>query len=706
MNTKSVLKMKSAWIFIIGVVLIVFIFEFNDYTRSYYIRNNKIQKSFNNIKNNELILNYNVLVTSLYMYKNNDLVIESIDRLNRSIDTLLQNKYFRINYQYVYKELLDYKKLIDNKVDLIYEFQTLNSALKNSTMYLASLLNDLPKLNIYKIKQGINAKYFESNIKYSQKIIEVVSNIFLAKNSFDEDFIKNLDIDFFKNYHPQDSELKKFNEVFLAHLRIYKNFFPKFIFTLKNITDTKTLKLLDEIYLNYFNIMNSKLVIIKWVSYALIGFIIIVEIIIFFLLNRLEKEYISLQRVNNELRLSYITDKLTGLYNRNKFDDDVKLFKKPVLFLINIDRFKHINDYYGSKTGDKVLKNVAKILLSIIPDKLNANLYRLGADDFGILYELDNYPNIQILARKIVEYFEKNELEIDNIKLNISVSIGISTKEPLLENADIALKHIKKSFRKKIMLYEENMNVRDEIKQNIEKSKILYHAIQENRIEPYFQPIVNTYTTKIIKYEVLARLIHPNGVVESIFPYLQIAKDNKLYGEITKIILKKTYNRVIKKEIDFNINISIEDILDSSIIKEMYHLYLKNKSLAKRTTFEILESEAVDDYNEISKFLERVKYYGASIAIDDFGSGYSNFEHLINLNVDFIKIDGSLIKQLPTNPDAYKIVKVINDFAKEINIKTVAEFVADEKIYEMVKKLGIDYSQGFYFYEPRPTCLT
>jgi len=706
MNTKSILKMKFVWIVIIGIVIIIFIYGFNDYTRSYYIKNNEIQKSFNFIKNDELLLNYNILVTSLYMYKNNDILIKSMDRLNKSINVLLKNRYFKINYPYIYKRLLNYKELIDKKFALVYEFQTVNSALKNSTMYLASLLNDLPKINEYKIKHAINTGNLENNIKFSQKIIEVVSNIFLAKNSFDEDFIKNLDIEFFKNYNAKGGEIKKFNKVLLAHLIIYKKYFPELVFLLKNITDTKTLKLLDEIYKQYFNIMNGKLVIIKWVSYMLIAFVVIVEIIIFFLLNRLEKEYLSLQRVNNKLRLSYITDKLTGLYNRNKFDSDIKRLKKPVVLLINIDRFKHINNCYGTKTGDKVLKKVADVLKLIVPGNIKANIYRLGADDFGILYEFDNFSNVKILAKKIVEYFEKNELEINNIKLNISVSIGISMKEPLLENADIALKEAKKSFRKKIMVYEENMNVRDEIKQNIEKSNILYQAIKENRIEPYFQPIVDTQTREIVKYEVLARLIHKDGSVESIFPYLQIAKDNKMYADITKIIMKKTYEKVAKREIEFNINVSIEDILDVSIIKEMYHLYFKNRQLAKRAMFEILESEAIIDYNEISRFVNEVKKHGSSVAIDDFGSGYSNFEHLINLNVDFIKIDGTLIKQLPVNPNAYKIVKVINDFAKEINIKTVAEFVADEKIYETVKKLGIDYCQGYYFYEPKPNCIT
>ncbi len=691
---------RTFWIFLIGLILIVFIFEFNSYTRSYYIKNNEIQHSFNKIKNNELLLNYNVLITSLYMYNNNDILIESVDTLKRSIDELLKNEYFKKNYQTVYNKLLDYKKLIDNKEEMVYKFQTLNSALKNSTMYLASLLNELP-IMIYK-KNDVN---LNEKIIYSKKVIEVVSNVFLSKNSLDKDFMAKLDTRFFERYKTNDPEIQKFNEVFLAHLNIYKNNFPKLIINLKNVTNSKTIKLLDSIYDTYFKLMNSKLSIIKWVSYSLIVFVVFVEFVIFFLLNRLEKKYILLQKVNNELKLSYITDKLTGLYNRNKFDDDVKIMQKPVLILVNIDKFKHINDYYGSKTGDIVLKKTAHVISTLIPE-IDASLYRLGADDFGILYEYENYPDAYKLAKKIVDYFDSSEMEIENLKIKISVSIGISYKKPLLENADIALKHIKKSFRKKIMVYKENMDAKKEIKQNIEKSKILYKAIAENRIEPYFQPIVDTKTTKIIKYEVLARLIHPNGMVESIFPYLQIAKDNKMYADITKIIMNKTYNKLIKKEMDFSLNISVEDMLDTGIVKEMYKLYLKNGNLAKRVTFEILESEAVKDYNAISKFLERIKYYGAKIAIDDFGSGYSNFEHLLNLKVDYIKIDGTLIKQLPYNQDACKIVKIINEFADEINIKTIAEFVADEKIYEMVKKLDIDYCQGFYFYEPRPNYFT
>jgi len=705
MKLSNLKKIRTFWIIILASTLIVVIFEFNDYTRSYYIQNNKIQKSFNSIKNNELLLNYNVLVTSLYMYNNNDILIDSIDRLNRSVDELLTNSYFKENYSYIYREMENYKKLIDEKVSVVYQFQTLNSSLKNSTMYLASLLNRLPEISIVKITDRFDKNKFKNNILYFQKVIEVVSSIFLAKNTFDKDFIKKLDVEFFKNYKTNDGDIKKFNKIFTAHLDIYKRYFPELLHKLKFITDKKTLNLLNKAYEEYFEIMNDKLKVIKWVTYATAAFIFMATIVILLLLEKVDRDYKLLQDANRELEKTYITDELTKLYNRNKFDKDVKECKNPVLILVNIDRFKHINDYYGSKIGDEVLKFTADVIKNLIPN-IHANIYRLGADDFGILYEYSEYPNMKTLARKIVEYFEKNEVEIENIKLNISVSVGISTIRPLLETADIALKYIKKSYRNKIMVYKENMSAEKEIKLNIQKSNILYQAIKENRIEPYFQPIVDTNTKEIAKYEVLARLVHKDGSVESIYPYLQIAKDNKLYGEITKTIMKKTYEKVITNEVDFNINISVEDILDRQIIKEMFHLYLKNRSLAKRTTFEILESEAVKDYNEIIKFLQRVKQYGANIAIDDFGSGYSNFEHLINLNIDYIKIDGSLISQLGENINAYKVVKVITEFAKEMEILTVAEFVKNETIYEYVKELGINYSQGFYFYKPQPECIT
>jgi EAL domain-containing protein (putative c-di-GMP-specific phosphodiesterase class I) len=286
------------------------------------------------------------------------------------------------------------------------------------------------------------------------------------------------------------------------------------------------------------------------------------------------------------------------------------------------------------------------------------------------------------------------------VAFHISVSIGISSIPPLIENADIALKKVKKSTRIKYMVFDSKMDVKSEIEKNIKKANILYDAISKAKIVPYFQPIINTFTKEVEKYEVLARVIHDDKV-ESIYPYLQIAKDNKLYADITKLILMQTYEMIKDENVKVNVNVSIDDILDEDIFDLIKKYYLESE-IASRVTFEILESEAVNDYKEIREFVNEVKKYNASVAIDDFGSGYSNFEHLINLDIDYLKVDGSLIKNIHTNKNAYEAVKIISLFAKNLNVKTVAEFVANKEIYEKVKEIGLDYSQGFYFSEPKP----
>ncbi|NWF67219.1 MAG: EAL domain-containing protein, partial [Campylobacterales bacterium] len=129
---------------------------------------------------------------------------------------------------------------------------------------------------------------------------------------------------------------------------------------------------------------------------------------------------------------------------------------------------------------------------------------------------------------------------------------------------------------------------------------------------------------------------------------------------------------------------------------------LDKQGCAKHITFEILESEGIENFDEVHKFIERVKFYGAKIAIDDFGTGYSNFAYLAKLNVDYLKIDASLIKNLPIDKNSQMVVKTIAEFAKNMDIKTVAEFVSSKDIYEIVKDYGVDYVQGYYIGEPKP----
>lgn len=196
------------------------------------------------------------------------------------------------------------------------------------------------------------------------------------------------------------------------------------------------------------------------------------------------------------------------------------------------------------------------------------------------------------------------------------------------------------------------------------------------------------------------RLIDEEGKTISPYLFLDIAKQSKLYPQITKRVLEKAFVAVNATDKKISINITAEDILNTST-KEFLFNQLKDSNNTQNIIFELVESEGIESFDEVKLFIEKIKTFGCQIAIDDFGTGYSNFEYLLKLEADIIKIDGSLIRQIDTNQNSYNVVESIVSFAKKNKIKTVAEFVATKEIQEKVLSLGIDFSQGYLLGEPQ-----
>jgi EAL domain-containing protein (putative c-di-GMP-specific phosphodiesterase class I) len=251
-----------------------------------------------------------------------------------------------------------------------------------------------------------------------------------------------------------------------------------------------------------------------------------------------------------------------------------------------------------------------------------------------------------------------------------------------------------------------DMNKDSDYQNNIEWINKIKEAITGDRLTTYFQPIIDNKTGAITKYESLVRLIDKEGKVISPFFFLDIAKKAKLYTKITKIVIDKTFATFENlQQYDFSINITVEDINDEEISSYIFKK-LKNYPNSNRVIFEITESEEIKDYAFVNNFIKTVKSYGAKIAIDDFGAGYANFEHIINLKADFIKIDGSLIKNINTDKNSRIITEAIIAFSKKLGSKTVVEFVHNEEVYKKVKELGADFSQGFHLGEPSPKIVS
>jgi len=243
--------------------------------------------------------------------------------------------------------------------------------------------------------------------------------------------------------------------------------------------------------------------------------------------------------------------------------------------------------------------------------------------------------------------------------------------------------------------------------QEEEQSKLLNeivflkNVVDNSNIEPYIQGIFDTKTLKIKKYESLMRLVDSNSKeVFSVFPYLEISKKIKLYEKMMKIMVDKTFALFSNQDIEFSINLSYEDIANEAFIQFLYEKINSYKNL-KNIIFEILESDFIEDFSVVKEFTTYVRTKGCKIAIDDFGSGYSNMENILKLKPEIIKIDGSLIKNINLSEESKTIVKNIVNMAKELNAKTVAEYVHSKEVFDIVKNMNIDFLQGFYLSEPQ-----
>jgi EAL domain-containing protein (putative c-di-GMP-specific phosphodiesterase class I) len=230
---------------------------------------------------------------------------------------------------------------------------------------------------------------------------------------------------------------------------------------------------------------------------------------------------------------------------------------------------------------------------------------------------------------------------------------------------------------------------------------IIRSAIFNDRIVPFFQPIVNLQTLKIEKYEALVRLKLEDGTFLPPFKFLNISKKTSYYHEITKIMIEKTIN-IAKKfpKYRFSINISMADILDDEIISILLYSFKNNPSVCSRIDIELLEVEHLENISLVQTFIKNKHRFGSKILIDDFGSGYSNFSYFSDLDIDIVKIDGSIISEITTNDRKLHMLKSIHNFSKGMNMSSVAEFVETREIALLLRDIGVEYAQGYYFSKP------
>lgn len=429
--------------------------------------------------------------------------------------------------------------------------------------------------------------------------------------------------------------------------------------------------------------------IIWLISSLLIAFLL--GLIILLSLNRQKKLVIKKQT----------TDPLTGLANRIGLAQVIKDTQCPVIALLDINDFNALSNFYGAITADAIIIKLANYLRRNLLN--NVSLFRVNHDQFVLMIDRhDTDININDIVVNIITHFKLHDLIEQGIKIRISLSAGISSidsKSPLIE-ANAALAQAKNKHEH-FVTYKKNDCIAKQQHQNILWAQKLRKALNEKRVQPFYQTIVNNKTGKATKVEALVRLIDEDNSVISPFFFLDAAKKSHQYEELTQTVLMQSIKAIANNDMTVTINFTVEDTQNTktlTLLKDLITTY----NCGNRVIIELTESEGIENYQQAANFIKDVKKLGCKVAIDDFGTGYSNFMHLVSLNADILKIDGSIIQAVLSDSNAEVIVKTLVTFAKQLGMETVAEFVDSKQILEKVTELGIDYSQGFYLSKPEP----
>ncbi len=366
------------------------------------------------------------------------------------------------------------------------------------------------------------------------------------------------------------------------------------------------------------------------------------------------------------------------------------------ILILNIKEFSKINLLYGHDIGDQVIKDVSDFILEY--DDLN-NIYRIYGDEFAVLLPSSNKENILNILKKRLE-LQKFYVNEDVIALSFYGSIATASPD-VLEKCEYGLMVSKANYGEIIDVDTISNDALEKYTDNITIAQELRLAFMDDRIIPYFQPILDLKTGNITKYEVLMRVqdVHKNILLPDMF--LDVLQEMYIYPEVSKLIIKKTFELFVKNNLEFSINLSFADIINLDTEAFIIAIIKEYPEVATRCTFELLENEAIHNHTEVSDFFDLLHSHGVKIALDDFGTGYSNYETIFKFDIDYIKIDVSLTESILTNERSRVLMESIITVAKKLDAKLIVEFVSSKELYDEISKLDVDYMQGYHIGKPQ-----
>lgn len=416
-------------------------------------------------------------------------------------------------------------------------------------------------------------------------------------------------------------------------------------------------------------------------------------------------------------------DQLTGLLNRERFidhlDEQVNAQTHGTLILFDIDEFKVMNDVYGHNTADEFLRRVAELVqetaLSLV-EHGECVVGRLGEDELAIAIPARTGTDGWQIAEEIRRRIEQFSLATSEIRATLSAGVvecpthGTTTTE-LLSHVDAAVFRAKSLGKNRAHLFspEDDAGIEHVHSRLRQKDRIL-RALDDDRFEPWFQPILDLSDHQIHHYEALARMRDQKGKIVLPGAFIGIAEALGFVDAIDRHITAKTIYRQAELQreghnLSFAMNISGKNLGDEGLLDYLRTTIQDAGATPGNLIFEITETAAIQDLSQAITFMNALKQMGCRFALDDFGVGFTSFVYLREMAVDFVKIDGAFIRRLHDNAPDQGIVKAITMIAHEMDIRTIAEFVETDATLNMLHQFGVDYAQGFLIGKPAPQTL-
>lgn len=450
--------------------------------------------------------------------------------------------------------------------------------------------------------------------------------------------------------------------------------------------------------------INTPDIIVGLIMVGVGGFVF--QVTRFCLQNLVKLEKLSIEERNNSLH-----DSLTGLPNRQFLMESLQQLveeERPFsLFIIDLNRFKQINDAFGHYYGDLLLIQIGERITKALPP--SNQIYRLGGDEFALITRNADTANIQHVV-EIIHFCLEATFEVESYELSIGASVGVTyfpansrDLGTLLQQADLAM-YASKKHSNVFTEYNESLQTGAAEKVNIASQ--LKIAIQLQQFELWYQPIIDLKTGEIHGAEALIRWPRPDGSFIPPDKFIKIAEQSALITRISDWVIHKVTEDIsyfTSKGLDLriHINLSVKDLQDVLIAPKLRKILDKHTTQAHQLMLEITESAMMTDISQVKKTMTQISEAGLVFSIDDFGTGYSSLALLRDLPVGQIKIDRSFITHMANNKADLAIVKSTIYLGQNLECNVVAEGVEDAEAEALLIELGCDYAQGYYYSKPK-----